>query len=182
MSKSALALATILALGLPAVATAATAIYSFTLDGTKEVPANLSPAAGSAQVTVDDTADTITFALTAFNLGSPVTGLHIHGPALPTANAPIVFNMLANATSQGPVTIGPNVIPNSFAAFGGAGSTFADAINAAPSQFYVNLHTQSFPGGEIRGQLSPIPEASSYAMFIGGLAVLGLFARRRRQS
>jgi hypothetical protein len=35
-------------------------------------------------------------------------------------------------------------------------NTFADALQAiAGGQAYVNIHTTTFPGGEIRGQLAP---------------------------
>jgi hypothetical protein len=32
-------------------------------------------------------------------------------------------------------------------------SSFADAIASNPSNYYVNVHSSTFPGGAIRGQL-----------------------------
>jgi hypothetical protein len=51
-------------------------------------------------------------------------------------------------------------------------------INAGKA--YLNIHTSTFGGGEIRGFLVPVPEASSWAMMLGGLAAVGALARRRR--
>ena len=47
---------------------------------------------------------------------------------------------------------------------------------------YLNIHTTTFGGGEIRGFLVATPEPSTYALFATGLVSLGLVARRRRRS
>jgi hypothetical protein len=169
-------------LALPMLSGAVTKVYTLNLGSTQEVPANLSPAAGSAQITVDDTADTISFVLTAFTLQGVFANAHIHGQAMPGSNAGVVFGLLANADAMGQAMVGSFAIPNSYALVGSnKASTFADAINAAPWMYYVNLHTTAFPGGEIRGQLAPVPEPSTYAMLLGGLAVVGWLASRRRR-
>ena len=169
-------------LALPMVSGAVTKVYTLNLDSSQEVPANLSPAVGSAQITVNDTADTISFVLTAFTLQGAFGNAHIHGQAMPGSNADVVFGLLSNADAAGQVMVGSFAIPNSYALVGSnKATTFADAINAAPWMFYVNLHTSAFPGGEIRGQLAPVPEPSTYAMLLGGLAVVGFLASRRRR-
>jgi CHRD domain/PEP-CTERM motif len=44
---------------------------------------------------------------------------------------------------------------------------------------YHNIHSSTFPGGEIRGFLQPVPEPSTYALLALGLAAVGATARRR---
>ena len=47
---------------------------------------------------------------------------------------------------------------------------------------YLNIHTATFPGGEVRGQvlLSPVPLPNTLALLGLGLAVLGLASSRSR--
>jgi hypothetical protein len=68
----------------------------------------------------------------------------------------------------------------------GFGNSTAAAQAALFSSFsdgkaYLNIHTSSFSGGEIRGFLQVVPEPSTVAFgIIAAGSVLGLIARRRR--
>lgn len=173
------ALAAMLASG---AAAAATQTFSFNLSGAQEVPANASPAAGSMQITIDDVAGLISYSFAGFNLQGSFTMAHIHA-APAGANGPVVYDLVAPADYSGPVSFGSILIPNSWALLGQnetLATGLAAAINAAPWNYYVNIHTTAFPGGEIRGQLAPIPEPGTWAMMIGGLGLLGAALRRRR--
>jgi hypothetical protein len=44
---------------------------------------------------------------------------------------------------------------------------------------YLNIHTTTFGGGEIRGFLTAVPEPSTWAMMILGFAGVGFMAYRR---
>lgn len=176
MSNSRLAAVALAAALLPFAASATTKVYSFNLDAGQEVPAVASPAAGSFQLTVDDVANTISFGFAAFNLQGAVVGAHIHEAAA-GMSGDVKYNLLANVDMSGTVF----GTPNSFGFSGinkGVGA-LAGEINEAPWMYYVNVHTTAFGGGEIRGQLAPIPEPSTYALLAIGLGVVGLAKRRR---
>ena len=49
----------------------------------------------------------------------------------------------------------------------------------ASGQAYLNIHSSTFGGGEIRGFLVPVPEPSAFALV--GLGALGFVAKRLRR-
>ena len=64
------------------------------------------------------------------------------------------------------------------------GGTVAGAFDALlngleAGDAYFNIHTNVFPGGEIRGFLAAVPEPSTWAMMILGFAGVGFMAYRR---
>ncbi len=60
---------------------------------------------------------------------------------------------------------------------------FNSLLNAFEQDgIYIDVHTQMFPGGEIRGQLMPsVPELSTFSLLCLGLLVVAAM-RRHRQS
>lgn len=163
---------------LPLQAGAAIVTHSFNLNGVQEVPPNASPAAGSAEVTIDDVLGSITFFAAVFNLDGAPFAAHLH-PGGVGVVAPPVYDLGAVADAGGPVTIGAFVVPSSFALAGVAKPIdlgLAAAINSSPFLFYMNLHTVVFPGGEVRGQLAPIPVPAALWLLA---PALGLLMRRR---
>ncbi|MGH9112764.1 MAG: CHRD domain-containing protein [Acidimicrobiales bacterium] len=91
------------------------------------------------------------YLLTARNI-EPSTAAHIHVGA-PEVNGPIVIALIAptggfsadciKAVPDGSLENGPEVLLQSE----------LDAIIATESDFYVNVHNATFPGGAIRAQL-----------------------------
>lgn len=103
---------------------------------------------------------------------------HIHGPT-PSA-APAAFDENIG------VLIGLNSLGgwNANASAGGfSGSVTIPAPNVADlfnGKLYINIHTSTNTGGEIRGNLVAVPEPSTYAL-LGAVALLGLAYIRRRK-
>ncbi|MBI2800502.1 MAG: CHRD domain-containing protein [Gammaproteobacteria bacterium] len=168
---------------IPLGVNASTVTYSFNLDGRQETPANSSPAAGSAQLIIDDVGNTASFALLALNLLGTPSAAHVHFAAAGASGA-IVFDLAGNADSAGSVTIGSFAIPNSVAVNGqnkalslGLGAL----INATPWDYYINLHTASFPVGEIRGQLASAPVPLPAAVWLFGSTLTGFVLLLRRK-
>jgi hypothetical protein len=155
-----------LLVGLACAPAHASTIFFADLTGAQEVPPVSTPATGFSRVVLNDTEDMILVSLTFANLTTPQTAAHIHGPALPGVNAGILIGFPLGTFSDLPFTITPT------------------QVNwLKTGQTYVNVHSQQYPGGEIRGQLAPIPEPGTAVLFVPGLAA-ALFAgsklRRKR--
>jgi hypothetical protein len=118
--------------------------YTATLLGANEAPTRADPTAvGFAEVTVDTSSSTVSWAILAPDLANVIAS-HIHRGGT-TIAGPIVipFNQpFPNGFSMGSASVAPDLI--------------AELI-ANPANFYVNVHNTQFPGGAIRGPLMPAP-------------------------
>ena len=113
--------------------------YKATLDAKSEVPPNASTATGSADVDYDPATKKLSWKVTYSGLTGPATAAHFHGPAEAGKNAGVAVT-IPNATSS--------------PAEGSATLTDAQAADFTSGKYYVNVHTQANPGGEIRGQVT----------------------------
>ena len=120
-------------------------LFTATLSGSQEVPPNASTGTGSGTVFLNDAQTTITVNLNFAGLSAPATAAHIHGPASPGTTAPVIFPFtgVPNATS--------GTIPQQTFAI-----TPTQVSQLMNGLFYFNVHNATFPGGEIRGQISGI--------------------------
>lgn len=112
------------------------------LSGANEVPPNDSAATGMAEATLDTETRELTFSISYEGLSGPAIGAHIHGPIGAGANAGI---MIPFSTTESPIE-------------GTLELNDAQMAEILEGLTYVNIHTQKFPGGELRGQLTQSPE------------------------
>jgi hypothetical protein len=119
---------------------AAAETYTFLagLNGTSEVPPNASKGTASLTATYDTTTKKLSWTVTYANLSGPPFAAHFHGPAGPGTEAPV----------EVPVTIGPSPLQ------GSATLTPAQEKDLLDDNVYFNIHTQAYPKGEVRGQVS----------------------------
>lgn len=180
---------------LAATAMSQAQVFTFgaSLSGPAEAPPNASPATGTALVAYDAGAKTLKIDVTFFGLTGPTTVAHIHGatvnPFSGTAGvavSPGTFpgfpaGVTAGAYSHVFDLTQTSTFTTAFQNANGGTVAGAEAGLFAAMQSgrtYVNLHTTAFPGGEIRGFLTPVPEPATTAAIAGG--VLGAFAIARR--
>jgi hypothetical protein len=150
--------------------------------GSSEVPANASSATGAADVMLNDVTGmlTITESFTGL-LGGPAVAAHIHCCVPSGINAPVQLPFTGfPAATSGTYT---NTFDLSTALLLAGGVTEAGFITGLEAGLaYVNIHDATFPGGEIRGQLTPsVPEPSTWAMLLIGFAGIGFAAKRQRR-
>jgi len=147
-------------------------IYWVSLSGPAEVPPNTSPGTGTALITIDAVANTMRVQTTYSGLIGNTTAAHIHAPTavagtgtagvattlptfpgfpsgVPAGTYDQTFNMLL-ASSYNPAYITNN---------GGTPASAFAALRTAISagKAYLNIHSNVFPGGEIRGFLNLCP-------------------------
>ena len=133
-------------------------VASATLGGGEETPVLLSGAAGSAEVAIDTSAKEFAVTLRVFNIPTNTTAGHIHVGAKGVAG-PVVIDFPNIAGRLGDFVTTFRVGEAAFRPNGAIGiNTIDDVIQAvANGNAYVNIHTTTNPGGEIRGQLVPRP-------------------------
>ena len=132
---AALAFAASVALAGPAFADK----YKATLDAKSEVPPNASTATGTADIDYDPATKKLSWKVTYSGLTGPATAAHFHGPGEVGKNAGVAVAIPNAGTS--PVE-------------GSATLNDSQAADFTSGKYYVNVHTQANPGGEIRGQVT----------------------------
>lgn len=139
----------------PPLASAQSMTLAASLTGGEETPILNTGAVGRAEVVVDTANQELTVTLRVFNIPTPTTAGHIHiGPA--GIAGPVVVNFPEGLGGRtGDFAMSFRLGPNQFVPRPAIGiNTMEDAIQAIVNgNSYVNIHTQQFPGGEIRGQL-----------------------------
>jgi CHRD domain len=115
--------------------------FKVPLSGAQSVPAVDTTGSGTAELTYDPATRIVTWNITYNGLSSPITMAHFHGPAKQGQNAPVVIWL----STQGSPPANPMT--------GTATLTPDQAKQFSAGEWYVNVHSQSHPAGEIRGQV-----------------------------
>jgi hypothetical protein len=168
--------------------------FDATLSGPGEFPPNISPGTGFADVFYNDIAHTLEVNVTFSGLLGTSTISHIHAPtAVPFAGGagvatetPSFAGFPAGVTSGTYTDTFDLSLMSSFnapfvAANGGtaAGAELALISDIFAGKAYLNIHSSMFPGGEIRGFLTKVPDATSTALLLA-LGLSGIVALGRR--
>ena len=196
----------VVGLALAGVGQAVTLSTAATLAGSSENPANPSPATGSAFVVLDTATHRLRVSVTFAGLLGNTTASHIHCCGTAPNNAPVAtvvpafpgfpIGVTSGAYDQTLDTTQASTWNATFITANGgtpAGAEAALANGLATGQAYLNVHTATYPAGEIRGFLqeqvvtapnSAIPALSGWGMAALALLLAGatLWTLRRRRS
>jgi len=145
--------------------------FAVYLDAASEVPPVTNPAA-SGIGTLSLEGSNLTYHITFSGLSAPASAAHIHGPGSPTNTAGVLVGLSVPSATEGTMS-------------GTVTLTAAQIANIVNGQTYVNIHTANNPGGEIRGQITPlqipvqldgaseVPSVSTPALGTGMLSLIG---------
>jgi hypothetical protein len=152
--------------------------YIVTMDGAQD-GGGLRQGTGTASLTLSGS--TLTFNSGSYSgLTTVSTAAHIHGPSGPF---PATGGVRYDLGALGNITLGAT------------SGTFSGSLNLTapngtypniPSQiadmnaglWYINIHNSTFPGGEIRGAITPVPEPT--VLTLAGLGAAALLVGWRR--
>jgi hypothetical protein len=112
--------------------------YQAELTAAEETPPTDSAGTGKLEATYDTETKMLTWTITYQDLTGPVTAAHFHGPAPVGEKAdPVV----------------PLAAPYDSPLSGGEALTDEQYQDLSKGLWYLNLHTDKYPDGEIRGQV-----------------------------
>lgn len=180
------------AVAVPASAAPVDPSYRAVASGALESPPNASP--GTSLVTIDLGGKQMLVDLPFRDLDGTTAEAHLHccTSSAFTGTAPVAvpFQDFPTGVTAGTYSMAiplgdaaswdPAFVSAHGGTVAGAAAALADGIDA--NEAYVNIHTDLYPNGEIRGWLvaaPPVPEAAEWSMLAVGLSGLMWMSRRR---
>jgi hypothetical protein len=124
------------------------------LSGSKEVPPTESNATGNAEITTleENSTGVVYYTVNASNIAD-VTAGHIH-LGKQAENGPVVATLFKNDSPRNEVAANGYITTDKLEG-PMSGKQISDLITAITNgETYVNIHTESHPNGEIRGQIT----------------------------
>jgi hypothetical protein len=146
--------------------------FNVVLSGANEVPPNGSTFFGSGSFVLTGTSLEISFGV--YDPMPKPTDATINGPANPSSIGPVLFDFGGN-----PVQFAPGIHgePGGWTWGGSEILTAAQIADLESGKWYANITSTTFPGGELRGEILPVPEPSSLALLALGTGLFIIPAR-----
>jgi hypothetical protein len=168
--------------------------FDANLSGANENPPVASPGTGLANVIVDNVLNTMRVQVTFSGLTSNTVASHIHCCQPLGTNAGVATTTPSFVGFPLGVTSGSMDQTYDMTMAGSYNPAFVSANGGTPlaafsvllaglqaGQAYLNIHTVNNGGGEIRGQLTAVPEPVTWALMLVGFGLVGGAMRRRRR-
>jgi hypothetical protein len=128
-------------------------LFGANLDGGQEMPPVDTLAYGKAVVALSADASQLVYRVTAYHFDEPITVGHFHRGPRGVSGPPEIF---LPSFGSGLVVTGTAVI------------TPGQVFRLMAGAYYVNLHTATHSGGEIRGQVEPLAVEARYSALLSG--------------
>ncbi len=126
------------------------------MSGAQENPANASSALGTMDVSYSKKTKLLTYKVTWTGLTDSVLLMHIHGTAPVSFNAGVVQNIVTASNGIFPQKTSGKFTYAKTGTLSGtllADENLVKEENLLAGLYYMNIHTSTYPGGEIRGQI-----------------------------